>query len=146
MTTEPIAIDPFLSAFVDSCARKKTAKELGRLAYLDALLRRCIEETGPDLLCPECRAMLDVERVFDPVGACARMMRLDCLALVLVRFVHRPWLRADPVLRLAQWRFVEGLLAELEKTPLPATREFADALASLHSHVDGALRFGRSER
>lgn len=143
MTTEPLAIDPFLTAFVTSYARGRAAPQLARIAYLDALLRRCVEETGPSLLCPECRIMLDVERVFDPTGACARIMRLDCLVLVLVTFIHRPWLRAEPVLRTAQWHFVDRLLGELEKTPLPASAQIRDALSALHGHVDGALRFGR---
>lgn len=143
MTNRPVAIDPFLAAFVSAYARGRPAPELARTAYLDALLRRCIEETGPGLLCSDCRTLLELERVFDPTGACARVMRLECLVIVLVHFVHQPWLRSDPLVRIAQWSFVDHLLAAVEATPLPATKEISVALRSLHSHLDRALRGGR---
>lgn len=144
--TKPTTIEPFLTAVLERYRAGKSPAERDRIDRLDTLLRRCLEEVGTAGSCADCQRLLEAERVFDPVGAFARVMHVESLVYVLVYFVHAPWLRADPQLRDAQWRFVEVLLDAAESTAMPASDQLVDALVTLREHIWWGQNGGRRRR
>ena len=144
MTYERILIDPFLTAFVARLRRAVDAPNRGRIDYLDGLLRRFLEETTTRVSCAHCQTLLDAERVLDPEGAFARTMDLEDLVFTLGGFIHSPWLRDDPKMRIVQWRFVEALLIDIQQTPMHDCEELDMRYADLWGHINWALRRSRA--
>jgi hypothetical protein len=140
MTTNEITIAPFLTAFVEAYRADKPAAEVKRIAYLDALLRSCVEATSDRGLCDDCRALLEFERAFNLVDPFASAMGIEKLIYVLGVFVHSPWLRSDVAMEAAQWRFVRELVRILEVTPVVVTLGYDDEIEWLREHIDRGLR------
>ena len=140
MITNEITIAPFLTAFVEAYRADEPASERKRIAYLDVLLRRCVEATSDRGLCDGCRALLAVERVFNPVDPFASAMGIEKLIYILGVFVHSPWLRSDVAMEAAQWRFVRELVRILEVTPVVVSNGYDDEIEWLREHIDRGLR------
>lgn len=145
MTTNEITIAPFLTAFVETYRAGKPAAEVKRITYLDALLRSCVEATSDRGFCDGCRALLAIEKVFNPVDPFASSMGIEKLIFVLGVFVHSPWLRSDLAMEAAQWRFVRELVRILEVTPIVVSLGYRDEIEWLREHIDRGLR-GTSQR
>jgi len=140
MTTDNITIAPFLTAFFEAYRVGRPATELGRITYLDALLRRCLEAASDRIDCDECEAAIAIERVFNPVDPFASTMRLDKLLQVLGAFVHSPWLRSDAAMQAAQWRLVREIVDVLEVDPFVVSLGFEELIVWLRDHIDQGLR------
>ena len=144
MTDDNLTIDPFLTAFVAAHQAGKPITTALRIERLDELLRECLEEQDATVECVECRAVLAIERVFNPVNPFAASMTLDRLLYALGPFVHAPWLRTDPEMQAEQWRFVRAIVEAVQRTPLFHERfgspAIARQLAMLDDHVARGLR------
>lgn len=140
MTQEPELIDPFLAEFVDRYRRSSELSIRGRIDYLDKLLRRYLDEASIDYPCPFCRVLLDAERLLDPEGAFTRVMNLEDLVFMLSGFIHRPWLRDDPLMQRAQWKFVEALLIAIQAAPMHECEDLNKRYVHLWQHINWALR------
>jgi hypothetical protein len=133
-------IDPFLTAFVAHYRRGKTPESAKRIDYLHTLLRRCLEAEGEKIAsCDECRALLAAERSFRPDDAFARLMDVELLVFALEYFIHPPWLRSDPAMATAQWRFVDAMLASLGENGFDQCECIQQSLGSITAHIDRAL-------
>jgi hypothetical protein len=145
MTNEyPPTIDQFLTAFFERHRTGKPAATVARIDYLDTLLRRCLEEDNDWLDCPECRSLVALERLVNPVNPFATVISLEKLVTALAYFVHSPWLRSDPAMQAAQWRLVEALLDALDAHPRMDWWGLEQTSAVLRGHIDHGLR--RSNR
>ena len=139
MTEQTATIDSFLGPFLQGYRRGRSADTLRRIDYLERLLHECMEDAATNRVCDDCREMLALERIIDPVGAFPRVMEVECLPGVLLAFVHRPWLRSDPVMRRAQWKFVEAALDALLEHGLGWSVSVQASLGSLVDHIDWEL-------
>jgi hypothetical protein len=147
MTYEfPPTIDQFLTAFVERHRAGKPAAAVARIDYLDALLRQCLEEDNHWLECPECRSLVALERLVNPVNPFATVISLEKLVTALAYFVHSPWLRSDPAMQAAQWRLVEALLDALEAHPRMDWWGLHETRSMLRRHIDHGLRRSKGER
>jgi hypothetical protein len=139
MTQQTATIDSFLGPFLTGYRLGKSADTLRRIDYLERLLSACMEDAASNRVCDDCREMLALERIIDPVGAFPRVMEVECLADVLLAFVHRPWLRSDPVMQRAQWKLVEAAVDALLVLGLDWTPALQASLGSLVDHIDWEL-------
>ena len=144
MTNPYLTIDPFLTSFVKAHGAGKPAAVVSRIEYLDALLRRCLEEQDDEVQCVECRARLSIEKVFNSVNPFATAMWLDRLLWALGYFVHSPWLRSDTVMQAEQWRFVKAIVESVVQTPhfreYYLTPDLARQITMLRDHVRHGLQ------
>lgn len=143
MNTEPRLIDPFLTDFVQRYSYRKQGAARARIRYLDRLLRWFLEETSAKVDCSHCQSLLEAERVLDPVGAFARVMDVDDLVFRLIHFVHAPWLQADRSMELAQWKFVEALLAAADGYRTCRCDDCEIRILDLRRHIDVTLHPNR---
>jgi hypothetical protein len=140
MTQRPQIIDPFLADFVDRYRQASELSDRGSVDYLDKLLRRYLDEMSETYPCPFCRVLLEAERLLDPKGAFTRVMDLEDLVFMLSGFIHRPWLRENPMMQRAQWRFVEALLIAIQAQPMLECEELNVRYVHLWQHINWALR------
>lgn len=136
MTHDTDSIEAFLGPFVSGYRRGKSAASVRRIDHVEQLLRDSMEDAALHRVCDDCREMLALERILDPVGAFARVMEVECLPDVLLSFVHAPWLQSDPALQRAQWRFVAAAVAALGRYGLRSSPEMERTLGSLVAHID----------
>lgn len=87
----------------------KTGLRRRRIESAERQLRQCLESDGPRSLTDGDKALLEVERQFDPAGAFARTMHADDLIFVLAGYVSEPWLLDDRLDRAAQLSFADSL-------------------------------------
>jgi hypothetical protein len=146
MTDQKTTIDAFLRPFLSEYRRGRSADSLRRIDALARLLGECMEDVALHRVCDDCRVMLALERMIDPVGAFPRVMAVECLFDVLLAFVHRPWLRSEPVMRRAQWEFVEAAVAALGEHGVWWSPDLERTVASLVDHVDYELHRSAWER
>jgi len=140
MTQRPQIIDPFLANFVERYRESSPPSARGSVDYLDKLLRRYLDEASRDYPCAFCRVLLEAERLLDPEGAFTRVMDLEDLVFMLSDFIHRPWLRDNPLMQRAQWRFVEALLIAIQSQPMPECDDLNVRYVHLWQHINWALR------
>lgn len=67
-------------------------------------------------------------------------MDLEDLVFMLSDFIHRPWLRDNPLMQRAQWRFVEALLIAIQSQPMPECDDLNVRYVHLWKHINWALR------
>jgi len=142
MTHDTQTIEQFLGPFIAGYRRGKSAAAVRRIDRIETLLRECMEDAALNRVCDDCREMLALERILDPVGAYERVMEVECLVSILLAFVHAPWLQPDPALQWAQWRFVSAAVSALNRRGLFWSPDMERSLASLVDHVDAALNGG----
>lgn len=140
MKNSYLTIDPFLTASTDAYCARLDEVDAVRVRYLDTLLRQCVEELAFDVQCVECRALLTLERAFNPANPYATSMSLTNLLNALFSFVHVPWLRSDVAMAAAQWKFVRALLDALEQSPLALTARRRADVVMLRKHITAGLK------
>jgi hypothetical protein len=140
MTHQLATIDPFLTAFFERYRVGKPPAVVARIDYLDTLLRRCLEEDNAWLDCRECRSLVALERLVNPVDPFATVISLENLVTALAYFVHAPWLRSDPAMQAAQWRIVEAMLDDLEDRPDFDWSGLGQTHGMLRAHIHSGLR------
>jgi len=116
MTDNDLTIDRFLTPFVADYQSGKPITTALRIERLDMLLRQCVEAQDETVRCVECRAILSLEKVFNPVDPFATSMGVDRLLYALGAFVHSPWLRSDSEMQAEQWRFVRAIVDAVRRT------------------------------
>jgi hypothetical protein len=143
MTNSDLTIDKFLTPFVADFQAGKPITTALRIERLDKLLRECVEAQDGTVQCVECRAILSIEKVFNPIDPFATSMNVDRLLWALGAFVHSPWLRSDPEMQAEQWRFTKAIVDAVQRTPRFEERfmtpELARQIAMLRDHVKWGL-------
>jgi hypothetical protein len=139
MTYDTETIEEFLGPFLAGYRRGKSAAAQRRIDRFEQLLRDCMEDAADNTVCDDCREMLALERILDPVDAFPRVMEIEVLVDVLLAFVHPPWLQGDLATQHAQWRFVAAAVAALGRRGLRSSAGVDRSLASLVAHLDAAL-------
>ena len=144
MTNHNLTIDEFLTPFVADYGAGKHIVTALRIERLDALLRECVEAQDGAVQCAECRALISIEKVFNPDNPVATAMGLEHLVFSLWHFVHSPWLRSDVAMQAEQWRFVRAIVDAVERTPRFRELHLSPALerqiAGLRDHVTWGLK------
>lgn len=134
-------IDEILAHFFVEQFEGKTGLGLRRIADVERRLRLCCESEAERVLIDSDRAILSIEREFNPGGAVARIMHADPLIFILSIFVTTEWLPADAVQAKVQLRIVERLTGFLLRHRLIDRYDYSCPLIDIEMRI----RQGRDE-
>ncbi len=106
--------DDVLRRFFAVQVQAQTARRIERLRRAEADLRGCLDEMVPVLLERHERALLALERQFDPVDAAARVADAEAVLLLLPTFLDEPrWHGRDVADRTLRIRLAQALAEEI---------------------------------
>jgi hypothetical protein len=134
-------IDEILAQFFAEQFDGKRGLAVRRIAEVERRLRVCCERESDRILTDAERAVLAIERQFNPDGAVARIMHADPLIFFLSIFVKPEWLPPDPVQAKVQLRIVERLAGFLLRQGLIDRYSFSCPLIDIEIRI----RRGRDE-
>lgn len=134
-------IDEILSPFFAHQGEGKTGLALRRIVEVERRLRECCESEADRILTDTDRAILSIERQFDPDEAVARIMDAEPLIFFLSIFVTPEWLPPDPVQAKVQLRIIERLTGFLLRERLIDRYSFSCPLID----IEIGIRRGRAE-
>ena len=106
--------DDVLRRFFGTQAAGATERRGERLRRAEADLRACLDELAPGLFTDQERALLALERQFDPEDAPARVASADAILLVLPVFLDEPrWHGSEIEDRRLRIRLARSLVDEI---------------------------------
>jgi hypothetical protein len=110
----PLRAEEVLRRFFTAQVAGASTRRLDRLQRAEADLLACLDELAPLLLTEQERALLTLERQFDPEGALARVANADAVLLTLPVYLDAPrWHGSDLEDRRLRIRLARSLADEI---------------------------------
>ena len=136
-----------LRRFFDGQAAGATKQRAERLCRAEADLLGCLEELAPVLLTGQERALLTLERQFDPEGALGRVASADSVLLALPVYLDEPrWHGADLEDRRLRIRLAQTLADEIFRASASRGVDLARATWIVEAQVRHEIWMLQQER
>lgn len=135
-----IPIDQILTRYFSANASGKHPATVERYERVLASLRLFLEAEGDSTVSPESRALLALEREFEPEDAFVRLLSAEHLVFALPRFLSPQWLLDDFHDRLAQISLISRLVQWLCSRELVDSRWHRHAVMQTRAAAEKARR------
>ena len=145
--TVVLRADDVLRRFFRRHAGSATERRRERLRRAEADLRACLEEFAPSLFTGQERALLALERQFDPEDAPARVASADAILLVLPVFLDEPrWHGSEIEDRQLRIRLASSLVDEITRASASRGVDVGRAAGVVEAQVRHEIWMLRQER